>query len=132
MSDASSDQAQTTEGVLANLPRIRPHRSSPRREDARRTATAKTTPTQAPKRKRTTVKKKRQALPKNTAKRTQNPAPRQGFESESDRPVSGPVQPPGGVELLASAAALAGELTKTGLATGGRLLKDFLTRLPLN
>ena len=65
------------------------------------------------------------------AKRVQDPAPRQGFETEGD-PVSGPVQPPGSVDLLSSAAELAGELTRSGLASGGRLLKDFLTRLPLN
>ncbi len=137
MSDTSSGAGRTSEGILANLPRTRPQRSSARRDAARRTATAKATPTQAPKRKQTTVskqttvKKKRQALPKRTAKRLQDPAPRQGFESERD-PVSGPVQPPGGVELLTSAAELAGELTKTGLVTGGRLLKDLFTRLPLN
>jgi hypothetical protein len=69
---------------------------------------------------------------KSTAKRgLQDPAPRQGFEAESD-PVSGPVQPPGSVDLLTSAAELAGELTKTGLSTGARLLKDALSRLPLN
>jgi hypothetical protein len=36
------------------------------------------------------------------------------------------------VDLLASAAELAGELTKTGIAAGGRLLKDVLARLPLS
>ena len=46
--------------------------------------------------------------------------------------VSGSVQPPGGVDLLSSAAELAGELTKSGLSTGGRLLKDVFARLPLN
>jgi hypothetical protein len=71
------------------------------------------------------------AKPRSTAKRLQDPAPRQGFEIESD-PLSGPVQPPGGVDLLASAAELAGELTKSGLSTGGRLLRDILARLPLN
>jgi hypothetical protein len=40
------------------------------------------------------------------------------------------VQPPSGVELVASAAELAGELVKTGLQTGRRLLKDVLGRLP--
>jgi hypothetical protein len=42
------------------------------------------------------------------------------------------VQPPGGAELLASAAEIVGELTKSGLATGERLLKDVLSRLPLS
>lgn len=56
-------------------------------------------------------------------------APRQGFESESERP-SGPVQPPGGAELVASAAEIVGEITKAGFAAGERLLRDALSRLP--
>jgi hypothetical protein len=36
------------------------------------------------------------------------------------------------VDLRSSAAELAGKLTKSGLASGGRLLKDFIGRLPLN
>jgi len=114
MSDTSSGAGRSGEGILANLPRTRPQRSSARRDAARQAATVKTTPTRAP-----------------TRKRIQDPVPRQGFESEGDS-ISGPVQPPGGIDLLASAAELAGELTKTGLSTGGRLLKDFLTRLPLS
>jgi hypothetical protein len=61
----------------------------------------------------------------------QDPAPRQGYESDSD-PVSGPVRPPGPVDVLASAAELAGELGKSGLTAGGRLLKDLLSRLTLS
>ena len=57
------------------------------------------------------------------------PVPRQGFEGEPDS-LGGPVQPPGGTELVASAAELAGELAKAGVATGARLVKDFLSRLP--
>jgi hypothetical protein len=40
------------------------------------------------------------------------------------------VQPPSRPELAASVAELLGELAQTGLATGGRLLKDALGRLP--
>jgi hypothetical protein len=61
----------------------------------------------------------------------QEPAPRQGFESESDAPT-GSIQPPGGVELVASAAELVGELAKAGLSRSERLLKDFVSRLPLS
>ena len=57
-------------------------------------------------------------------------APRQGFECEGER-ASGPVQPPGGAELVASAAEIVGELAKAGLSTGERLLKDVFSRLPL-
>jgi hypothetical protein len=132
---AKRDATRVPEGVLANLPRTRPQRPSARRDAARRLAAAKATPTaakatptQASARKQATAKRR---PAKSAVKPLQDPAPRQGFESESDS-VSGPVQPPGGVELLASAAELAGELAKTGLSTGGRLLKDVLSRLPLN
>ncbi|HEY7831702.1 MAG TPA: hypothetical protein VIC06_14160 [Solirubrobacteraceae bacterium] len=40
-----------------------------------------------------------------------------------------PVQPPGGAELAASVVELIGELAQTGLTSGGRLLKDALSRL---
>ena len=56
-------------------------------------------------------------------------APRQGFECEGER-ASGTVHPPGGAELVASAAEIVGELAKAGLSTGERLVKDVLSRLP--
>jgi hypothetical protein len=61
----------------------------------------------------------------------QDAAPRQGFECEGDA-ASGPVQPPGAAELVASAAEIVGELAKAGLSTGERLLKDVISRLPLS
>jgi hypothetical protein len=39
------------------------------------------------------------------------------------------VQPPGGAELVASATEILGELAKSGLSTGERLVKDLLSRL---
>jgi hypothetical protein len=123
--NAQREGALASEGVLANLPRTRPQRSSARRDAARRATKAKATKVAAVKRGQSTAK------PRSTAKHLQDPAPRQGFETEND-PLSGPVQPPGGLDLLASAAELAGELGKSGLSTGGRLLKDILARLPLN
>jgi hypothetical protein len=39
------------------------------------------------------------------------------------------VQPPGGAELAASVVELIGELAQTGLSSGGKLLKDALSRL---
>jgi hypothetical protein len=39
------------------------------------------------------------------------------------------VQPPGGTELVTSAVEIVGELAKSGLATGERLLKDVFSRL---
>jgi len=59
------------------------------------------------------------------------PAPRQGFECETER-ANGTVHPPGGADLVASAAEIVGELAKAGVSTGERLLKDFLSRLPLS
>ena len=54
--------------------------------------------------------------------------PKQGYEAEPE--ASGPVQPPGGAELIASAAELAGELARTGVSAGAKALRDFLSRLP--
>ncbi|HTA12452.1 MAG TPA: hypothetical protein VK765_03445 [Solirubrobacteraceae bacterium] len=59
------------------------------------------------------------------------PAPRQGFESESEH-SNRTVHPPGGAELVASVAEIVGEFAKAGLSTGERLLKDALSRLPLS
>jgi hypothetical protein len=59
----------------------------------------------------------------------EEPAPRQGFECEGER-ATGPVHPPGGPELVATAAELVGELAKAGVSAGERLLKDVFSRLP--
>ncbi len=72
----------------------------------------------------------RRATAKRRSAPVEEPAPRQGFESEGDAP-GGSLHPPGGVELVASAAELVGELAKAGVSTGERLLKDVLSRLPL-
>jgi hypothetical protein len=53
--------------------------------------------------------------------------PRQGFESEGGG-LHGSVEPPGGTELLTSAVEIVGELAKSGLSTGERLLRDVLSR----
>jgi hypothetical protein len=172
-------------GVLGNLPRTRPQRSSARRAAARSAAGGPPRarkPAQAKGAKAATVKSpsdrraKSPAKAKATQKRAtepvaqspaattskstttttrpssavrakraraakraatprpaiplQEPAPRQGFECESE--TDGAVQPPGGAELVASAAEIVGELAKAGLSTGERLLKDVFSRLPLS
>lgn len=62
-------------------------------------------------------------------KRAEPPrAPRQGFETE-DVEQGKPVAPPNSAELAASVVELLGELAQTGLSSGGRLLKDALSRL---
>lgn len=124
-------------GILAGLPRTRPQRTSARRVAARAvgpsaapTRQASATPSR-PATKRAPAKTrgagKRRERARDSAA-TEERAPRQGFEAESDS--RGPVQPPGGAELVASAVELAGELAKAGVTTGARVLKDFLSRLP--
>lgn len=166
-SNGRPSNPEEAQGVLSNLPRTRPQRSTPRRTAARK-AMASSTASQDDSaasngRTRTPRARVRSGAPeqpsaaqppkpkaarktgKATAKpRTRNaprrptaaapvaePVPMQGFESESDR-AHGPVHPPGGAELVASAAEIIGELAKAGLSTGERLLKDALSRLPLS
>jgi hypothetical protein len=57
--------------------------------------------------------------------------PAQGYESEDDA-ATGAVRPPGGAELVLSAAEIVGELAKAGLSTSERLIKDVLSHLPLS
>jgi hypothetical protein len=107
MSAPKDSEPRESQGVLSKLPRTRPQRASPRRAAARETSARAGASAKAP------------------------PVPRQGFECEGER-ASGPVQPPGGTELVASAAEIIGELAKAGLSTGERVLKDVLSRLPLS
>jgi hypothetical protein len=149
-SERSDGAASNGQGVLSNLPRTRPQRSSVRRAAARKaTAAAAAAPETAsspPKRAATTrgsarahasgasasAQRVRKAGTRATrASASAEPAPRQGFECESER-SSGTVHPPGGAELVASVAEILGELTKAGLSTGERLLRDVLARLPLS
>jgi hypothetical protein len=151
-------RAGESEGVLSQLPRTRPQRSSPRRAAARQAsavardlATAQESatkqdvaatahsnggpPTQlrkAAKAAKAAPKRAVKGPGKSTAKPfvAAEPAPRQGFECEGER-TSGSVHPPGGAELVASAAEIVGEIAKAGILTGERLLKDVLSRLPL-
>jgi hypothetical protein len=163
-------RAGESEGVLSQLPRTRPQRSSPRRAAARRAsaaardaagpqdvaasqATASTRKLAATKDAASSARsngrspaparkavKTAKAAPKQAVKRSADgtatpfmaaePAPRQGFECEGER-TSGSVHPPGGAELVASAAEIVGEIAKAGILTGERLLKDVLSRLPL-
>jgi len=57
--------------------------------------------------------------------------PRQGFECEFER-AHGAVAPPGGPELVATAAEVISELAKAGFSTGERLVRDIFSRLPLS
>ena len=57
------------------------------------------------------------------------PAPRQGYECLEER-ATGPVTPPGGADLLNTAAEALGELAKAGLSNGERLLREVFSLFP--
>jgi hypothetical protein len=146
---------EDAQSVLANLPRARPQRSTPRRTAARKArasaaaaqvesaaaperpaarsarSTAQAAPRGArqgkPKTVRSSAAKPRTAASARRARRGE-PVPRQGFESEGDG-IRGSVQPPGATELVTSALEIVGEFAKSGVLTGERLLKDVLSRL---
>jgi hypothetical protein len=141
MSDGAAPNSNNEHGVLANLPRTRPQRSTPRRAAARgdgspRTDGSTRAATSTPARKRARAQPTRERArtaaraapaPSHRSKR----APVQGYESQSES-ATGSVQPPGAIELLGSAAELVGELTKSGFSRGERLIKDIASRLPLS
>jgi hypothetical protein len=110
MSDLNNTPAPPEPGVMGSLPKTRPQRPSARRKTAQRKPAERT---------RTPAKTK--AEPPR--------APRQGFEAESDVEPGKTVQPPGSAELAASVVELIGELAQSGLSSGGKLLKDALSRL---
>jgi hypothetical protein len=99
-------------GILAGLPRTRPQRASARRAASRATKPSKVSRAHA-----------------SRSEPAGESVPMQGYESEDDS-LNRPIQPPGGAELVASLAELVGELAKAGVNTGGRVLKDVLSRLP--
>jgi hypothetical protein len=155
MSSPKDSELPEGQGVLSKLPRTRPQRSSPRRAAAReamaaagaatvadersngrpapRSRDAAARPPRRPAARGSAGSRRARGASARTAGTAASgePVPRQGFECEGER-ANGPVQPPGGADLLASAAEIVGELTKSGLATGERLLKDVLSRLPLS
>lgn len=126
----STETAAPAKAAPAPSRRPRPARSSRSSSGTRSgsgerssaTARAAKAPAARKRQRRATPSRRRGAL---------EPAPRQGFESESEHPAS-TVQPPGGAELVAGAAEIIGELTRAGLAAGERVVKDVLSRLPLS
>ncbi|HXB15505.1 MAG TPA: hypothetical protein VNV44_07145 [Solirubrobacteraceae bacterium] len=149
------DQPLEGGGVLANLPRTRPQRASPRRAAARRATaeedqaaangngrakrpTAKNTSAAKGSARRSAAASPRGAKPakttrppraaKGSRRRAGEAVPRQGYESVEER-ATGPVQPPGGTELLGTAAEVVSELAKAGVSGGERVLRDLFSRL---
>ena len=152
--DSSDERPETPidGGVLAALPRTRPQRASARRAAARQRAgdaksetAVKTTPAKVKtKTKAKAVKPKtapakvKPSSPKTKAKPTapKKPleppggrAPNQGYEPEEEIELGKTVNPPSGVELVESVADIFGELANSGLAAGGRILKDAFSLL---
>ena len=147
--------------MLANLPRTRPQRSSPRRAAARAGERAESTAANggasaiqiAAPRPRARRRRRRSATiadgetrageregERREAAHAACAAPHRSPRIPSRSRVSsatatapaGLSQPPGGSELVASAAEILGELTKTGLATRRAPAKDVLGRLPFS
>lgn len=135
--DNTSAPATNEPGVMGSLPKTRPQHASARRNAARGKAAAKPEPTAAkakekPKPSAAAAKpKSTKSKPKPAPKAKAEPprAPRQGFEAEGNVEQGKTVQPPGGAELAASVVELIGELAQSGLTSGGKLLKDTLSRL---
>jgi hypothetical protein len=109
-------------------------RSNGRPSQPAKSAAARTAKSPAPTRP-TSARRRTRASGARTARAAAavsvEPAPRQGFECETER-ANGSVSPPGGADLVASAAEIVGELAKAGVSKGERLLKDFLSHLPLS
>lgn len=126
-SDARPDTPVLEGGVLAALPRTRPQRASPRRAAARGKAVKSETVSAE---RKTKAARKPRATKKPPPKRaTEPPAPKQGYEPEDEIELGSTVNPPGGVELLESIGDILGELAGSGLAAGGRLVKDAFSIL---
>jgi hypothetical protein len=130
--ERQAEPATDGQGVLSKLPRTRPQRTSPRRAAARAAGVAeKPAPASNSNGARRAPRARTRATKGAANQPVVEPAPKQGFESETER-ANGAVHPPGGADLVASAAEIIGELAKAGVSTGERLLKDFLSRLPLS
>lgn len=139
-SDLRTPVSAEGSSVLANLPRTRPQRASARRARARTGAQAGASapsardPAKVPGVGGPHARKARAPVKASTARSRRSgpapePVPPQGYESDGDS-LHGPIQPPGGAELVSSIAELAGELAKAGVSAGAHLVKGLFSRLP--
>lgn len=135
MSDAQNPNGQADAtpdgGILAALPRTRPQRTSPRRAATRAGKPAASKKSVArPAVERPAATKRGSAKP--IAKPAEPPggrAPSQGYEPEEEVELGATVNPPSGPELVESVVDIVGELANSGLAAGGRLVKDAFSLL---
>ena len=155
--EQANDSEAPQGGVLAGLPRTRPQRTSARREAARARAKSETASpastgkqgearaaAKAKPKTRTNAKsrvtpkaKPKAAIAKKPVKRaaaklrapakTEEHAPKQGYEPEEEVELGNTVHPPSRGELMESVADIFGELAGLGANAGGRLLKDALS-----
>lgn len=127
----------TTKRASAKAVRAKPQTgAAPARTTVKSvTESAASNTAKAPARAKAAAKSKRRESPRSAAGKARStydePAPRQGFEGEGET-SGGSVQPPGGAELVASAAEIVGDLAKAGISRSERLFRDVLSRLPLS
>jgi hypothetical protein len=144
---ASGDRetaAETTKAAPAKKKPAAAKKAAPAAKKKPATAAKKKAAAPAPKKKAAAAAKpKAKAAPKAKAKPRaalkEVPAPQKpeavssgapGLEDFPKDPVSGPVDPPSGSELLESAVKAAGEIAQAGVTVGREALKSLTRRLP--
>ena len=127
------------EGRRRNEPRRTPRRRAPRSRSAPRGRPRRAN--RARRASRPRASQARAGRPRAGRAPPSSPRPRARAPSPWSRPrarasranrsrATGPVQPPGGAELVAGAAEIVGELARAGVSAGERVLKDLFSRLP--
>lgn len=146
-SPAPAQSAPKTTTSPKTARKTTPTQTTPRKATPTQTNLGKATPTQTARETTPAVPAAEKATPSKTkikaktqttsakAKTTsakkpaEPPAPKQGYEPEEEVELGKTVNPPNGVELVESVADIFGELASSGLAAGGRILKDAFSLL---
>jgi hypothetical protein len=121
-------EARSGKAIRSRSTKAPPARSKPVEKGrvAVGTRVKPTVSTQQAKTKPTPTARKAKLAP---PKPTEPPAPKQGYEPEEEFELGTTVDPPSGTELAESLADIVSELASSGLAAGGRLLKDAFSVL---
>lgn len=120
---AKATGARSADGTGARADQVK--KAGPRAPAKRARASRATTDTDAD-----TRACAKQANTKHTPSApTEPPAPRQGYEPEEEVELGTTVNPPSGAELVESVVEIVGEIANSGIAAGGRLLKDAFSLL---
>jgi hypothetical protein len=124
--------AKKKPATTAKAKAAKPAAKSAAKPAAKRAAKPAAKPKTAAKPKAKAAPKKRAALKEVSSSKKPEPvstgAP--GLDDFPKEPVSGPVDPPSGGELLQSAAKAAGEIAQAGITVGREALKSVAKRLP--